>query len=93
MVEKADFRVACDVGGTFTDVAVLSPDGRLALFKTPTTVGDHGLSGILTGIELASAELAPSGPVATVADERVRPRDDPTSSTPSSNARRRGPPS
>jgi N-methylhydantoinase A len=62
MGEKADFRVACDVGGTFTDVAVLSADGRLALFKTPTTVDDQGLSGILTGIELASAELAAPGP-------------------------------
>jgi N-methylhydantoinase A len=57
----AGFRVACDVGGTFTDVAVVSADGRLAVFKTPTTVDDQGLAGIAAGLELARAALAAEG--------------------------------
>jgi N-methylhydantoinase A len=55
------FRVACDVGGTFTDVAVLASDGRLAVFKTPTTPDDQGLAGITTGIEMATRELSEPG--------------------------------
>ena len=30
-------RAAADIGGTFTDVAVLTPDGRLATRKLPST--------------------------------------------------------
>jgi N-methylhydantoinase A len=55
------FRVACDVGGTFTDVAVLASDGRLAVFKTPTTPDDQGLAGITAGIEMATRELSEPG--------------------------------
>ena len=55
------YRVACDVGGTFTDLAVLSGDGRLSVFKTPTTTGDQGLAGIDAGIALAKESMAAEG--------------------------------
>ena len=34
-------RAAADIGGTFTDVAVLTPDGRLATRKLPSTPGNY----------------------------------------------------
>ena len=34
-------RAAADIGGTFTDVAVLTPDGRLATRKLPSTPDDY----------------------------------------------------
>ncbi|MFN8204481.1 MAG: hydantoinase/oxoprolinase family protein [Solirubrobacteraceae bacterium] len=55
------YRVACDVGGTFTDLAVLSSDGRLSVFKAPTTTGDQGLGGIDAAIGLAVDEMAAAG--------------------------------
>ena len=35
-------RVAADIGGTFTDIAVFLPDGRLATRKVPSTPDDYG---------------------------------------------------
>jgi N-methylhydantoinase A len=55
------YRVACDVGGTFTDLAVLSSDGKLASFKTPTTTDDQGLAGISRGLDIAVSALAAEG--------------------------------
>ncbi|WP_459662314.1 hydantoinase/oxoprolinase family protein [Novosphingobium sp. 11B] len=43
------YRIAADIGGTFTDIACLSPDGTLTTAKTPTTPGDYAQA-ILTGI-------------------------------------------
>ena len=34
-------RAAADIGGTFTDIAVLTPDGRLATRKLPSTPDDY----------------------------------------------------
>jgi N-methylhydantoinase A len=46
-----ELRIAADVGGTFTDIAVLTPAGLLATQKVPSTPPDFAegvLSGILT---------------------------------------------
>lgn len=49
-------RVACDVGGTFTDVCVLNEDsGEIHVAKTPTTVDP--IDGVLTGIDAADVAL------------------------------------
>jgi N-methylhydantoinase A len=48
-----------DVGGTFTDAVLASPDGRLHTAKTPTTPADESL-GVLRAIELALAAAGAS---------------------------------
>ena len=47
-------RLACDVGGTFTDLALASGD-ELKLFKAPTTPGDP-VEGVLAAIRLAAED-------------------------------------
>lgn len=47
-------RLACDTGGTFTDLVVEDEDGSVELFKSPTTPGDPG-SGVLNVLALAAA--------------------------------------
>jgi N-methylhydantoinase A len=48
-----DYAIALDVGGTFTDVALVhEPSGRLWVTKTPTTPHDPS-AGFITGIEKA----------------------------------------
>ncbi|MDQ1468051.1 MAG: N-methylhydantoinase [Actinomycetota bacterium] len=48
-------RIGLDVGGTFTDCVLLSPDGSFVLEKTPTTPADQS-EGVLAGIsQLAEA--------------------------------------
>jgi N-methylhydantoinase A len=42
------YAVAVDVGGTFTDVALVTRDGRLLTAKTPTTAAP--VDGVLTGL-------------------------------------------
>ena len=59
MVSKSDFgsaqvtgghlRVAADIGGTFTDVALIFPDGRLSTRKLPSTPDDYA-RGVVEGI-------------------------------------------
>ena len=44
-------RIAVDIGGTFTDVAMIAPDGRLAtckLHSTPTDYADAVIEGVQT---------------------------------------------
>jgi N-methylhydantoinase A len=48
--------VGVDVGGTFTDVALIA-DGRVVTAKVPTTVHDHS-AGVIEGVRLALAEAA-----------------------------------
>jgi N-methylhydantoinase A len=48
------YRVGCDVGGTFTDLACITPDGRILLEKTPTTPDDQW---VLTGMQQLAAAL------------------------------------
>jgi N-methylhydantoinase A len=49
-------RLACDVGGTFTDLVLEDDTGRLRLFKSPTTPADP-LVGLLAAVDLAAADL------------------------------------
>jgi N-methylhydantoinase A len=55
-VRNANFRcgIGVDVGGTFTDVAIVHPGGVWRA-KSPTTHGDVG-RGVIAGIELACAD-------------------------------------
>ncbi len=43
------YRIGVDVGGTFTDVIVVTPGGEVVLDKTPTTVEDQSI-GVMTGL-------------------------------------------
>ena len=53
---NAAVRVACDVGGTFTDVCVLDEtSGEIHVAKTPTT--KDPIDGVLDGIEAAGVDL------------------------------------
>ncbi len=52
---QGGYRVGVDVGGTFTDLICITPDGQVVLDKTPTTQPDQSV-GVLTGIgQLATA--------------------------------------
>lgn len=44
------YRVGVDVGGTFTDLIAVTPDGEVVLDKTPTTLDDQS-RGVMTGLE------------------------------------------
>ncbi|NBB47862.1 hydantoinase/oxoprolinase family protein [Rhizobium sp. CRIBSB] len=44
------YRVAADIGGTFTDIACLSPSGELVTRKVPSTPDDYARA-IITGID------------------------------------------
>lgn len=46
---RATFRVGVDIGGTFTDIVVLRPDGRLDKLKVPSTPGDYSQA-IIDGV-------------------------------------------
>ena len=43
------YRVGVDVGGTFTDLICITPDGEVIFDKTPTTPHDQS-SGVVTGL-------------------------------------------
>jgi len=45
------YRIGIDVGGTFTDLVLVRPDGSIALEKSPTTPQDQSL-GVLAGVAL-----------------------------------------
>jgi len=47
------FRLCVDIGGTFTDLAIVSDDGELNVFKSPTTPADY-VEGIMNVLHLAS---------------------------------------
>ena len=48
------YRIGIDVGGTFTDLVLLDPNGAITLEKTPTTPDDQSV-GVLEGIGLLAA--------------------------------------
>jgi N-methylhydantoinase A len=45
----AGYRVGVDVGGTFTDLVCVTPDNRVVLDKTPTTLEDQS-TGVMVGL-------------------------------------------
>jgi N-methylhydantoinase A len=48
------YRIGIDVGGTFTDLVLVRPDGSVRLAKSPTTPDDQS-RGVVAGIELLAA--------------------------------------
>ncbi|MSQ20214.1 MAG: hydantoinase/oxoprolinase family protein [Betaproteobacteria bacterium] len=54
-------RVGCDIGGTFTDIILQLPGGRLHINKTSTTAGDPGKA-VVAGIRmvLEQARVSPA---------------------------------
>jgi N-methylhydantoinase A len=50
------YTIGIDVGGTFTDIVVTSPDGETTIAKAATTPGDQS-DGVLDGIARAAAAL------------------------------------
>ncbi|HEV3227641.1 MAG TPA: hydantoinase/oxoprolinase family protein [Acidimicrobiales bacterium] len=45
----AGYRIGCDVGGTFTDLICVTPEGEVVLDKTPTTLDDQSI-GVMNGV-------------------------------------------
>jgi len=60
MTTEQGVRVGVDVGGTFTDLVGLSPDGRLHTKKIPSTVTDYSRA-ICAGLEALLAEMGVDG--------------------------------
>src|SRR3984893_4762623 len=53
---RGAYRVACDVGGTFTDLCILDENtGKMHVAKTPTTADP--IDGVVKGIELGGVKL------------------------------------
>lgn len=53
---KKSYRVGVDVGGTFTDLICITPDGEVILDKTPTTVHDQS-EGVAVGLTQLADEF------------------------------------
>jgi len=51
-----NLKVSADIGGTFTDIALFLPDGRLATRKVPSTPADYSV-GVVDGMRSLVAEL------------------------------------
>jgi N-methylhydantoinase A len=50
------YRIGIDVGGTFTDLVAVDPDGRVTLAKATSTPADPSL-GVMEGLRLLASEL------------------------------------
>lgn len=55
-VQQQSWRVGVDVGGTFTDLVVSTPQGQARVFKVPS-VPSNPAEGVIAGIELAAKSL------------------------------------
>ena len=67
-------RLACDTGGTFTDLVVEDDAGKLHMFKAPTTPDDP-VVGILDSVRAAAAGLAVEPRGSASGRGSRRPRD------------------
>ena len=56
LIRRTVTRAAADIGGTFTDVAVLTPDGRLATRKLPSTPSNYA-DAVIAGVRGLLEEL------------------------------------
>ncbi|MFK8253113.1 hydantoinase/oxoprolinase family protein [Ancylobacter terrae] len=71
------FRLAVDIGGTFTDVVLMAPDGRLATTKVPSTPDDYargvieGCRQILIRENIAASAVAEMLHASTVATNAI----------------------
>lgn len=62
----SSLRIAADIGGTFTDLAVMLDDGAVATRKVPSTPADYA-EGVLQGIrELANERGLPLADIGEV---------------------------
>jgi len=61
MTEAKSYRLGVDVGGTFTDLVLVAPDGRALTRKVLSTTANYA-EAIITGTTalLADAGLSPS---------------------------------
>ncbi len=70
-------RVAVDIGGTFTDIALIFPDGRLATRKVPSTPQDYGravtggIMGLLDGEGLFPEDIGEVLHACTIATNAI----------------------
>ena len=65
MIENG-YRIAADIGGTFTDIALLTDDGGVATCKIPSTPDDYSTA-VVEGIKSLSRQISlPLGEVAEV---------------------------
>ncbi len=55
-MSASGYRIAADIGGTFTDIACLSADGRLVTRKVPSTPDDYATAIIDAMNDLGQAE-------------------------------------
>ncbi len=53
------YRVGVDVGGTFTDIICVTPEGEIVLDKTPTTLDDQS-TGVMNGLTQLSQRFGMS---------------------------------
>src|SRR5919108_3767148 len=60
MMMNVTFRVGVDVGGTFTDIVCVSPDGRLYTKKVPSTPADYSQA-IQAGLQALLADIGMDG--------------------------------
>ena len=49
-------RIAADIGGTFTDIAFLTPEGSIVSRKVPSTPEDYA-RGVISGMEALMSEI------------------------------------
>jgi len=45
------FRICTDIGGSFTDLAIIDDKGEVNIFKVPTTLADY-IDGVMADLEL-----------------------------------------
>ena len=50
------YRIGIDVGGTFTDLVCVTPDGQVIVDKTPSTLDDQS-RGVMDGLAQLASEL------------------------------------
>lgn len=71
------FRVGVDIGGTFTDLVMLTPDGRLFSKKVLSTVDDYsraieeGVAALLVDAGAAAADVAEFAHATTIATNAI----------------------
>ncbi len=51
----SSYRIGIDIGGTFTDLVAIGPDGTVTTHKTASTPNDYG-EGIIAGLRSLMAE-------------------------------------
>ena len=77
---SGEWRIGVDIGGTFTDIVLLGPEGRLSVRKVSSSVDDYaraiveGLAVALDEAGLTAADVADIRHGATVASNAILER-------------------